>query len=111
MMRWVARLVMSPLTFMQLIRGLRTNLEKYEKTFGKLSARPPVPQPSGPAEGSPPAPADAPPGATDPQDTGAVAGQPAVAGGGAAAGGGSGEAPVAEQSQVPSEPGQPAQAP
>ena len=39
----VARLVMSPLTFSQLMRGLRANLDKYESQFGKLSPREPVP--------------------------------------------------------------------
>ncbi len=48
----VARLVMSPLTFSQLMRGLRTNLDKYEKQFGKLAPREPKPaQPqTGPGE-------------------------------------------------------------
>jgi hypothetical protein len=106
----VTRLVMSPITFMQLIRGLRTNLEKYEKTFGKLSARAPVPQESGPADGSPPAPTDQQTGTQAPQDTGAVAGQP-VGGAGGGAPAAPGEATGAQQSPVPSEPGQPTQQP
>ena len=38
----VARLVMSPVTFSQLMRGLRTNLDKYETQFGKLAPREPA---------------------------------------------------------------------
>ena len=47
----VTRLVMSPVTFSQLMRGLRTNLDKYEKQFGKLAPREPVPPQPQPGPG------------------------------------------------------------
>jgi hypothetical protein len=52
----VARMVMSPVTFSQLIRGLRTNVEKYEQQFGPLSSREPAKRPpaAGAAEGAQP---------------------------------------------------------
>jgi hypothetical protein len=104
----VARLVMSPVTFMQLIRGLRTNLEKYEKSFGSLSARQPVQQDPASAGGDAPQQTAPQMDGAETQSFDAMAGKP-VAGVGATAG--PGEAAGTEQPQVPAEPGKPASQP
>jgi hypothetical protein len=95
-----ARLVMSPVTFSQLIRGLQTNLEKYEQTFGKLTPREPLHQPPAADQGA------SPQSGAGGESPGAVAGQPV--GGVESQMVGVGQ-PAAGEASVPKEPGQPVQ--
>jgi hypothetical protein len=50
----VARVVLTPTTFGQMIAALRTNISKYEEQFGRLGLRERMAHPAGrPAEGAP----------------------------------------------------------
>lgn len=98
----VARLVVSPVTFSQLIRGLQTNLEKFEQTFGKLTPREPLQKQPAPEQG------ESPPSGAASDASGAVSGQPL--GGVDSQMVGVGQPAVgAGESSIPKEPGQPVQ--
>ena len=111
----VARLVMSPVTFSQLMRGLRTNLDKYEKQFGKLSPREPAhgqprPGPGGSTQNASPGEAGATEGTVaEGGPAGGAAPSAAEVGGVYDTAGGAAGMTSSGETRPPTEPGQPAQ--